>query len=331
MQAHAQVSEDSVDNFDWNSVIPDQYTITLAKMYVNIESNLERRPVSTSLLFSNNFNKVAQESISTWFVEGTTFLGLGTTTAYINDDVAKPFSREFMRNNGISAQGFNEWMDRRQGCAAGAYPRPVNTSAHQTYLYWNTSQSAEWNCSPSDIEETIHHELAHAHWYDINSNTQGTTDARDAINCWIYEGFANVFGATSLAMTTGKEEMRSRWITSVSQSLPGILTEEKSVLIDVFMRNQRSRDWCVGKSGGYSVGMLLIEYLYMSYDATEVTQLWKNMKKEIDLELARSGSNFSQIFDSSLKKTLGLSEADFYSLAFDHVIASYKRETKAQR
>jgi hypothetical protein len=326
--SHASTDIYEIDwiNFNWNDVSPDKYTIDLARMYEKVDKNIQDSDPKMYFYFSNNFDKNVEKDLIKYYLDATKFFGLKTSIAYINDENAGPFSRQFLKNNGVDAAGFDEWMDKRQNTGAGAYVQQNNMSYHHTYFYINVKNTAEWKISPVDYEATVHHETAHVYWYDLvdrkNSKYMGP---HNQSNCWMFEGFANAFGQASYAYYTNSENKRNYWIKKLNMSLPEISYENKNNLINYFHENKNDLSFCMQKMGGYTVGMLLIEYLYSNYGFNEVNLLMKEFEKRSNSYWVNGLKAKNNIFEDLLKEMFKVDSNYFYSNFFDYLIYTYQK------
>ena len=86
----------------------------------------------------------------------------------------------------------------------------------------------------------------------------------------------------------------------------------KEEMIDLFKKQQNDIKFCYENLGGYSVGMLIVESLYINYNIKNVNDFIKNWGIEKNLS-------------KSLNKYLKISEKEFYDASFDYIILSYKK------
>lgn len=323
--ANAQENYNNIDwiNFDWDKVIPDQYTINLAKMYTKIDNGILNSNSITYLNFSKNFDSSKIKNISKHYEESAKYFSVETLTAFINDQNAGVFTTNFLQNVGLNAEPWQNWCNpQNQNMCGGAYHKQKNMSSAQSYLYINTNDELSYKESGF----VIHHESSHLYIFDITQRASSNYLGPDfEFNCWIVEGAANALGNSSFLMIEDNDLIRNRIIKSIKYSIPKINFMTKNELINYFKNNQNNKNFCNGTGGAYSVGMLLMEYLYINYDFNSVNNFLITVEKKSNQYWSNNQKASQNIFNDSLVQAFGINENMFYSEAFDYVIKSYNR------
>lgn len=320
----AQENYENVDwiNFDWDKVFPDQYTINLAKMYGKIDRGIEDKNIEITVTFSKSFDSDKIEETKKHFSDSAIFFSLDTFIAFVNDQSAGVFSNDFLLQNGNGAEPWSNWCSSFQELCGGAYKKFRNMKTSQSYLYVNTNNDQRYKESGA----VIHHESAHLYIFDMTRRELDNYQGLDLeFNCWITEGLANTLGFTSYTMSGNYYDIRKDKILSIKEAITNIDSIDKTDLISYFIKNQDDRKFCFNKGGAYSIGMLLVEYLYTKYEFNEVNSFFQFIELESSKYWKHGIKAPYKIFGQGLSQTFNLEEKDFFSEAFDYVKESYSR------
>jgi hypothetical protein len=294
------IAEEPIENVT-EYVIPDQHTINLATVYTDVYryfNNKKNKP-QIEISYSPNFDSSLVINFTSAYKTASSFFAIPQSQViFFNKNEINWYKEKMISINSfydqhwLNSQCFSYW----DFCSMNPMTRNP-----QYYHAINPNYKKTIN-----DEFTVHHEVAHGYQNMINATKHP--------NCWFIEGQANTLAFSSILEYKINEldEMRSNTIKQIYNILPNFKSLDKKIMIESFINLQKDRIKCHDSGVGYSLGMMLTEYLYFSYD-------------EKIIEEFSSYASQTQSFDSALNKYFNINENEFYDKAFDHVIESLKK------
>jgi hypothetical protein len=299
--ASASVNYDNIDwiNFDWASVVPDKNTIDLSKMYLDFYYTFKKETSTVNVIHSPGFNKNIENILYKAYLDASFNFGFNDINLYLIDENGVAwFNNLFNSSPNINVKNYflNCNVKIQKVCAMADF-----INRNNFYFYINSKH----NETKEDLNHIAHHEVAHSYAWNLRNNGY-----EDLNNCWIDEGLANAVGFSSSSIFYETQNKRNKFILTIKNIFTDLNNKEE--MINLFKKQQNENKFCYQDLGGYSVGMLIVESLYINYGIKNVNNFIKDWGIEKNLS-------------KSLDKHLKISEKQFYNISFDYVISSYKK------
>jgi len=178
-------------------------------------------------------------------------------------------------------------------CGRGTNSIPLNILYEVVGSSWQTSQYSR--VSPN-------HESVHVY----QKSRIGDTMYR-LFPAWLGEGQANFLGFVTSSRFVDVSRFRSQAIRSMVKPFPNMYSFNETDWVNAINTCEASVNFCVSNSLGYSLGMLISEYLYSKYEPEQIDQVLTDVT---------AGSNWSDAILANLKvskNTLYLDAAKYIS------------------
>lgn len=297
--SYASVNYDDAywDNFNWDYSTPDDSTINLAKFYFEIEKHIEKSfSPKINVTNLNNLPKDITKTLLTHYENAAVSFGDTNVNLFIVDKSGVPdFNNKFYNwnNHNIKDMFLNCNPNIQKICAQADY-----LNRDYTYVFLN-GEDKNFLLIP-------YHELAHVYFWTLFDFR------KDPKNCWIAEGFANALGLAISSQYIDLDKYRNEQILKIQNLFSKNSKLEKEKIIKEFIEKQNDHKYCFELASGYSIGMLISEFMYINYGIKSTHEFVKSLGE-------------TQSFDTSSKKYFKLSELDFFNKAFEYVFQSYEK------
>lgn len=298
----AQENYDNVywTGFDWDSVIPDQNTIRLANFYLDIEKQIKKSiNAKINIINMNELSEQKKIILTKLYTNAAISFGDDLVNLYIIDKSGvDDFNRTFYNWNNPSIKNMfvNCNIKQQKACFQADF-------LNRDYSYAFLDESKE------NFELTPYHELAHVFFWNLFDSGKYPN------NCWMSEGFSNALGLAISSQYSDLDNYRNEFILRIKESnlFPKDFRAKKEQLVQEFIQRQNDYSWCYDPVGaGYSLGMLIAEFIYIEYGVATTHSFFKH--------LAESNS-----FEISSQKYFKLSEKMFFNHAYEYVFDCYEK------
>jgi hypothetical protein len=266
-------------------------------------SSFETKPFTINKIYSPTVNREKADHLIKKYEEAirpySKFLTKNITFVLLSEN-----DRNWWRSTVTSLEGpsgdFSWWDSGHcQLVATSMCGYGTNTVPYALFYEFIGSQSS-WN----DISQIIaDHEAVHVYQKSIFDNPHPT--------CWITEGHANAIGFAVSSKYTNAKYHRQLQIDSISRMYPQFRTYTKDQWINVLNTIDLDRTTCFKNGMGYSLGMLIVEFMFDSYDFEKATNVMVLKSRGLSL-------------DSALNQVLGISESTFNSMVADYLVKNAK-------
>lgn len=287
-------------------ILPDERTIAFARMYNNIYRHIAPLQKQSRIIEhrSPQANTSIADAVTAEYRHAAEFFALAEVNVIHFSESEESWYLDLMTR--LEGSANRDWLVRN--CRVG----PGNTCGMASFAgtphFYHMFGS---QVSPNEFQRYIaHHEAVHGFQRSYGYARPDRNNSHP--NCWMIEGQAEALGLASALYQMEIDERRANMVRGVRGVLPNIQVKSKSALIEEFRALERDWTACFAKGTGYTVGFLMMEYLYLTFDVAKVHSFIKDF-------IATTS------FDGALRSNLGISEDEFYSAAFDHIIAEYRR------
>ena len=123
---------------------------------------------------------------------------------------------------------------------------------------------------------------------------------------WFGEGQANFLGFVTSSRFMNISDWRSGQIKQLERGFPNYLQFKSNDWLDAINKTDRNIDFCVSNGLGYSLGMLISEYLYLKVTPEQGDRLLLDVAGGIT-------------WDSAISSNFGLTKAQLYKDASEYV------------
>lgn len=130
-------------------------------------------------------------------------------------------------------------------------------------------------------------------------------------NCWIVEGQANALGIAMASRYYDVLTARNGQMLEMSKFIPNYQNLSKEEWISTLKRFENDHEYCIKSLTGYSLGMIVVESLFLNSSAEDVDKFIINYSQ-------------TRNFEKSLNFVLGITLNQFYSNFGDHMINALK-------
>jgi hypothetical protein len=168
-------------------------------------------------------------------------------------------------------------VDSTRNCGMGTNSVSTNIFYHLVGSNW----SPNTNSKASVYHETVH-------MYQKSYVGDGMYKI---LPPWFGEGQANFLGFVTSSPFTNASAWRSGQIVQLDRAFPNYLQFKSDDWLDAINRTDGNIDFCVSNGLGYSLGMLISEYLYLKFTPEQVDRLLGDVASGITWDAAVS-SNF---------------------------------------
>jgi hypothetical protein len=176
-------------------------------------------------------------------------------------------------------------------------------------LYYELVGSA-WDAAWIYAKVSPNHEAVHAYQKSIIGDGMYRI-----LPPWFGEGQANFLGFVTSYRFLDVSSLRSAAIKDLSRGFPNYLQMNSSEWLSAITRVDSDIDFTFRNGLGYSLGMLISEYLYLKYSPDQVDNLL------IDVT---SGMNW----DLAIQSNFGLAKSQLYKAASDYVYSEIQEAIK---
>jgi hypothetical protein len=125
---------------------------------------------------------------------------------------------------------------------------------------------------------------------------------------WFGEGQANFLGFVTSSRFLNVSELRLGTIKDLSRPFPNYLQFNSTQWLDAINRTEIDLNFCVSNGLGYSLGMLISEYLYLKFTPEQVDRLLADVAGGIT-------------WDAAISSNFGVTKAQLYKDASEYVYA----------
>lgn len=123
---------------------------------------------------------------------------------------------------------------------------------------------------------------------------------------WFGEGQANFLGFVTSSQFTNVNDWRLGQIKQLDRGFPNYLQFKSNDWLDAINRTDGDINFCVGNGLGYSLGMLISEYLYLKFTPEQVDRLLGDVASGIT-------------WDAAVSSNFGVTKAQLYKDASEYV------------
>lgn len=123
---------------------------------------------------------------------------------------------------------------------------------------------------------------------------------------WFGEGQANFLGFVTSSQFTNVKDWRLGQIKQLDRGFPTYLQFKSSDWLDAINRTDGNIDFCVKNGLGYSLGMLISEYLYLKFSSEQIDRLLGDVANGIT-------------WDSAISSNFGVTKSQLYKDASEYV------------
>jgi hypothetical protein len=135
--------------------------------------------------------------------------------------------------------------------------------------------------------------------------------ASQHMNCWTTEGHANFLGLAISSDLVNVNKIRSQQISMIGNIFPNFRNFTSKDWVSNL--NSITADWntCFSKGTGYSVGMLIFEYLHEKYSFDQVNNMLLSFSKNRNIDVA-------------VKEVLNINTQDLYNGIAEYMVFAVK-------
>lgn len=290
--------------FDWAAVTPDQYTIGLANMYSKIWNHMDQNKGTAKVNehIAPGFDTKTSTMMTSEYQKALDFFGVKSSNiTYFSENSQSWFPQKMLDLDGWHNSAWlqnNCFVSRNNLCG-------MATDQNNFYHMIGSNYSfPQWQMY------VAHHESAHGFQNSFGLSRPDRNNQHP--NCWIREGQADALALASYVQYYDVDFIRKFMAKNTKNILGEISYSNKKNMIETFKNIQSNFNLCFQKGVGYSVGVLLTEYMYINYSVNQVHNLIKDLI-----------SNYS--FNHALQRNMKINETEFYDKSFDYIIESYER------
>lgn len=150
---------------------------------------------------------------------------------------------------------FNEFTQ----CGRGTNSSPTNILYEVVGSSWKTSN----NSRVSPNHESVH----------IYQKSRIGDGMYRIFPAWFGEGQANFLGFVTSSRFLAVTNLRSQTIRSMKSAFPAMNSFTETEWVDAINKCEASIDFCVSNGLGYSLGMLINEYLYSNFEPDQIDKV----------------------------------------------------------
>ena len=159
---------------------------------------------------------------------------------------------------------------------------------------------SEWLANSSSIFSP-HHEAVHAYQKSIIGDGMYRI-----LPPWFGEGQANFLGIVTASRFMNVSDWRSGQIKILDRAFPNYLQFKSNDWLDAINKTDGSIDFCFSNGLGYSLGMLISEYLYLKFTPEQVDRLLVDVA---------GGTTW----DAAISSNFGVTKSQLYKDASEYV------------
>jgi hypothetical protein len=188
-------------------------------------------------------------------------------------------------------------FDAKSHCARGTNAIPEN-------VYYEVI-GTEWITDSNNVVNP-NHETAHAYQKSIFG-----MEGYRKYPVWLLEGQANYLGFVTASTIVDVRTIRVNQIRDIKRAFPEVSKFDRNNWLEAINKIESDFDFCIKNGLGYSIGMLISEYLYQNYDFATINNLLLDVFKGLT-------------WDQALIKNLGMNRQNFNLNAADYISIATK-------
>jgi hypothetical protein len=183
-------------------------------------------------------------------------------------------------------------VDAMRNCGMGTNSVSTNIFYHIVGSKWTPNVTSKVN---------VFHETVHMYQKSIIGDGMYRL-----IPPWFGEGQANFLGFVTSSQFTNVSDWRSGQIKQLDRGFPNYLQFKSNDWLDAINKTDGNIDFCVKNGLGYTLGMLISEYLYLKFSPDQIDSVLHDVTK---------GTSW----DSAISSNLGVAKSQLYKDASEYV------------
>jgi hypothetical protein len=132
---------------------------------------------------------------------------------------------------------------------------------------------------------------------------------------WFGEGQANFLGFVTSSRFLAVTNLRSQTIRSMKSAFPAMNSFTETEWVDAINKCEASIDFCVSNGLGYSLGMLINEYLYSRFEPEQIDRVLEDVAAGL-------------IWSDAILKDLKVDKNSLYVDAAQYISTEIKEDLK---